>query len=185
PTCNDSTGRTYHDVRTAPSYFLLGRAVLSCDSEKCTLATRCGRGRWMMAAQWIRWNLWASIRLGRSLSRKLSSWFVHMRLASGVGVSAMRGERIGHRPRRYGVRAKGDVLRSMIHSRGLTGAGMAEKAGVSASTVSQAMAGQPIHPAKLRAIVAALAAIDPLPGMDVLVDPGNLGRAANGAGGER
>lgn len=73
----------------------------------------------------------------------------------------------------------------MIHSRGLTGSGIADKAGVSASTVSQAMAGRRIHPAKLRAIVAALAAIDPVPGMDVLVDSADLRQPGSGAGGER
>ena len=60
-------------------------------------------------------------------------------------------------------------LRHQMRLRGLTGAELARKAGVSPATISHALNGRRIHPTKLRAISAALHRIPPLPGVDALL----------------
>jgi transcriptional regulator with XRE-family HTH domain len=65
--------------------------------------------------------------------------------------------------RPYGVRVEGSALRRELDIRGVTAADVARRAKVAASTVSQALNGRRIHPRKLQAIAAALAAIQPLP----------------------
>jgi hypothetical protein len=65
-------------------------------------------------------------------------------------------------------------LRHQMRVRGLTGAEVARRAKahghrVAEATISHALNGWRIHPAKLRAIAAVLQQVDPLPGVDGLV----------------
>jgi DNA-binding LacI/PurR family transcriptional regulator len=53
---------------------------------------------------------------------------------------------------------------------GLYGSDLAREAHVAEATVSRALNGRPIQPATFRAIVTALAALDPVPGADGLID---------------
>jgi transcriptional regulator with XRE-family HTH domain len=56
-----------------------------------------------------------------------------------------------------------------MRQRGLTGAELARRAAVSAATISHAVNGRRIHPAKLRAILDAMHRAEPLPGLDLLI----------------
>jgi len=75
------------------------------------------------------------------------------------------------RPRAYGVAVRGAELRREMRMRGLTGAELARSAGVSSATVPQAVNDRRVHPRKLHAIVGALAALAPLPGLAQFADP--------------
>lgn len=77
----------------------------------------------------------------------------------------------------YGVAMRGDVLREQMQLRGLTSADLARLAGaempfkktsLSPATISHALAGRRLHPRTFRAIAAALAKVEPVPGSDVL-----------------
>lgn len=54
--------------------------------------------------------------------------------------------------------------------RGLTGAELARRANRSAATVSQALNGHRIHPATLSAIARVLNDVEPLPGLESLIE---------------
>lgn len=71
--------------------------------------------------------------------------------------------------RPYSVAVNASELRHQMRVRGLTGATLAKRAGVSAATVSHALNGRRIHPAKLRAIAVELHNTEPMPGIDVLI----------------
>jgi hypothetical protein len=91
----------------------------------------------------------------------------------------------GHRRRerrppapRYSVAVNATELRHQMRLRGLTAAEVARRARarghrVAEATISHALNGWRIHPAKLRAIAVVLQEIEPLPGVDglVLADP--------------
>jgi predicted transcriptional regulator len=68
--------------------------------------------------------------------------------------------------RSYGIVINGRELRRQRLIRGLTGADLARRARVAATTVSHAENGRPIHPRKLYAIVAILAEREPIPGFE-------------------
>lgn len=70
----------------------------------------------------------------------------------------------------HGVRVKAIRLRSWMESLGLTNAGLAREAKVSRATVSNALSGRPIQRSTFRAIAAALADLQPIPGADQLID---------------
>ena len=73
----------------------------------------------------------------------------------------------------FGVRLRADVLNERMQALGLTGAALARKAKVSEATISQARNGHRIHPVKFRAIgkaLAELADLDPIPGVEALID---------------
>jgi transcriptional regulator with XRE-family HTH domain len=70
----------------------------------------------------------------------------------------------------FGVAVNSNVLRRQMHVRGLTGAELARRARVAEATISHALNGRRIHPAKLRAIAGALSQVEPLPGADMLLD---------------
>ena len=72
--------------------------------------------------------------------------------------------------RRFSVAVNSAALRRQMRERGLTGAELARRARVSAATVSHALNGRRIHPAKFRAIAAELHKVEPVPGTDGLVD---------------
>jgi transcriptional regulator with XRE-family HTH domain len=63
----------------------------------------------------------------------------------------------------------GEALRHEMHRRGLTCRDLARRAKVAPGTISRAVHGGRLHPAKLRAILEAIHASVPLPGLDVLV----------------
>jgi Helix-turn-helix domain len=74
----------------------------------------------------------------------------------------------------YSVLVDGAMLRHQMRIRGLTAAEVARRARqrgqcVSEATISHAVNGYRIHPAKLRAIAAVLHDMDPLPGVEVLL----------------
>ncbi len=74
----------------------------------------------------------------------------------------------------YGVLVNAATLRHQMRLRGLTAAEVARRArrrklSVSEATISHALNGHRIHPAKLRAIAAVLHDAEPLPGVDELV----------------
>jgi hypothetical protein len=74
----------------------------------------------------------------------------------------------------YSVLVNGAMLRHQMRIRGLTAAEVARRARqrgqrVSEATISHAVNGYRIHPAKLRAIAAVLHEMDPLPGVEVLL----------------
>ena len=69
------------------------------------------------------------------------------------------------RARAYGVAVRGRELLREMRARGLTGAELARRAGVSAATVSQAVNDRRVHPRKLQAIVAVIASLEPVPGI--------------------
>lgn len=74
----------------------------------------------------------------------------------------------------YSVLVNGAGLRHQMRLRGLTAAEVARRARqrgqrVSEATISHALNGHRIHPAKLRAIAAVLHEDDPLPGVDFLL----------------
>src|SRR5215471_636229 len=76
----------------------------------------------------------------------------------------------------YSVLVNGPMLRHQMRLRGLTAAEVARRSGnrgqrVSEATISHAINGHRIHPAKLRAIAAVLHAEDPLPGAESLMQP--------------
>jgi Bacterial regulatory proteins, lacI family len=62
---------------------------------------------------------------------------------------------------------------------GLYGCDLAREANVAEATISRALNGRTIQPATFRAIVSALAGLDPIPGAEALIDPdGQNGREA-------
>jgi transcriptional regulator with XRE-family HTH domain len=63
----------------------------------------------------------------------------------------------------------GVELRWQLTLRGMTASDLARLAKVSPPTVSQALRGRPLSPHSVRAIVCALAGVDPLPGSAALV----------------
>ena len=74
----------------------------------------------------------------------------------------------------YSVAVDGPELRRQMRLRGLTGAELARRArtrghGVAEATISHALHGRRIHPAKLRAIASILHDVQPLPGVESLV----------------
>jgi len=74
----------------------------------------------------------------------------------------------------YSVAVNAAELRHQMRLRGLTGAEVARRAKtrghkVAEATISHALNGWRIHPAKLRAIAAVLQEVDPLPGVESLV----------------
>jgi transcriptional regulator with XRE-family HTH domain len=71
--------------------------------------------------------------------------------------------------RAYGVEVDAVELRREMRRLGITGAELARRAKVSPATVSHALNGRRIHPAKLRAIRAALNDMKPMPGWDNLL----------------
>jgi transcriptional regulator with XRE-family HTH domain len=71
--------------------------------------------------------------------------------------------------RPYGVEVDADELLREMRRLGITGAELARRAKVSPATVSHALNGRRIHPAKLRAILAALNEMKPMPGWDNLL----------------
>lgn len=71
--------------------------------------------------------------------------------------------------RPYSVAVNAAELRHQMRLRGLTGAALAKRAGVSTATVSHALNGRRIHPAKLRAIALELHKAEPMPGVDALI----------------
>jgi DNA-binding Xre family transcriptional regulator len=75
-------------------------------------------------------------------------------------------------PTPFTVAVKAVQLRHQMHVRGMTGAELARRAGISAATVSHALNGRRIHPKKLMAMVMALLRVEPVPGLDALVDIG-------------
>jgi hypothetical protein len=79
--------------------------------------------------------------------------------------------------RPYGVEVDADELLREMRRLGITGAELAREAKVSPATVSHALNGRRIHPAKLRAIRGALNRMKPIPGWDSLLRKGgsNLG----------
>jgi transcriptional regulator with XRE-family HTH domain len=92
------------------------------------------------------------------------------------------------RAKAYGIAVKGLELRRQMLVRGLTGAALARRAGVSAATVSQAVNDRRVHPDKLRAIVAVLATIEPIPGITQFAaedDQGLLGTEQSPWSGDR
>jgi transcriptional regulator with XRE-family HTH domain len=70
----------------------------------------------------------------------------------------------------FGVAVNANALRRQMQLRGLTGTALARRARVSEATISHALNGRRIHPAKLRAIADALSQVQPLPGADALVE---------------
>ncbi len=75
----------------------------------------------------------------------------------------------------YSVLVNGAMLRHQMRIRGLTAAEVARRAKqhghrVSEATISHAVNGYRIHPAKLRAIAAVLHEMEPLPGVEVLLE---------------
>ncbi len=74
----------------------------------------------------------------------------------------------------YSVAVNGAELRHQMRLRGLTAAEVARRARargtrVSEATISHALNGRRIHPAKLHAIAGVLHDVEPLPGVDRLV----------------
>jgi transcriptional regulator with XRE-family HTH domain len=74
----------------------------------------------------------------------------------------------------YSVAVNGAELRHQMRIRGLTAAELARRARarrakVSEATISHALNGRRIHPAKLHAIAGVLQDVEPLPGVDRLV----------------
>jgi len=67
---------------------------------------------------------------------------------------------------RSSVEVDSDDLRHQMELRGLTGVELARLAGVSPSTVSHALSGRRLHPAKRRAIYVALLGVEPIIGED-------------------
>ena len=63
----------------------------------------------------------------------------------------------------------GDELRRQLTLRGMTAADLARLASVSAPTVSQALRGRPLSPHSVKAIVNALARVNPLPAAPGLI----------------
>jgi transcriptional regulator with XRE-family HTH domain len=63
----------------------------------------------------------------------------------------------------------GDELRRQLTLRGMTASDLARLANVSPPTVSQALRGRVLSPHSVRAIICALAGVDPLPGAAALV----------------
>lgn len=105
-------------------------------------------------------------------------------LAGAGGVPQGQASRSGHMsaapdatstpsPPPFSVVVRVGELRHQMHIRGLTGAELARRAGISAATVSHALNGRRIHPRKLMAMVAALVRVEPMPGIDALVDVGS------------
>lgn len=70
----------------------------------------------------------------------------------------------------YAVVVKGGELRRRMTRLGLSTVMLASRARVARGTVSHALNGRPIHPAKLRAIAIALAECEPIPGAEGLID---------------
>ncbi len=75
----------------------------------------------------------------------------------------------------YSVLVNGPMLRHQMRLRGLTAAEVARRAKrhghkISEATISHAVNGYRIHPAKLRAIAAVLNEMEPLPGVEVLLE---------------
>ncbi len=69
----------------------------------------------------------------------------------------------------YSVRIDTRELRHAMRIRGLTGAELARRAGVSQATISHTINGRRIHPATLRAISAVLHSVPPLEDVEALV----------------
>ncbi len=69
----------------------------------------------------------------------------------------------------YSVRIDTRELRHAMRIRGLTGAELARRAGVSQATISHTINGRRIHPATLRAINAVLHSVPPLEDVEALV----------------
>ena len=69
----------------------------------------------------------------------------------------------------FGVRVDAVELRHAMRIRGLTGADLARRAGVSQATISHTINGRRIHPATLRAISAVLHSVPPLEDVEALV----------------
>ncbi len=102
------------------------------------------------------------------------------------------GAETGRRPRDrrstsppYSVAVNAAELRHQMRLRGLTAAEVARRAKarghrVAEATISHALNGWRIHPAKLRAIAGVLQEVEPLPGLDGLVladaPPSDAGR---------
>lgn len=74
----------------------------------------------------------------------------------------------------YGVSVNGAALRQQMRDRGLTATDVVDltEGRVSRATVSHALNGRRIHPRKLRAIAAALAKVERIPGIEVLTEAG-------------
>ena len=83
--------------------------------------------------------------------------------------NAMEATSHGSASRRYSVAVKADELRQQMRLRGLTGAELARRAKVSATTVSHALNGRRIHPAKLHRIAIELHKAEPMPGAETLL----------------
>jgi hypothetical protein len=86
----------------------------------------------------------------------------------------------------YSVAVNATELRHQMRLRGLTAAEVARRAKargqrVAEATISHALNGHRIHPAKLRAIAAVLQDIQPLPGVDALLRPEPDPGSAHGA----
>lgn len=82
--------------------------------------------------------------------------------------------------RPYGVEVDAEQLLREMRRLGITGAELARLAKVSPATVSHALNGRRLHPAKLRAIRAALNGMKPVPGWDSLLRKNESDRADGG-----
>ena len=73
--------------------------------------------------------------------------------------------------RTFCMTINGEALRREMHRRGLTCRELARRAKVAPGTVSRAVNGGRLHPAKVRAIRIALNELEPLAGLDSLILP--------------
>jgi hypothetical protein len=77
---------------------------------------------------------------------------------------------VRRRPARlYSVAVNAAELRHQMRVRGLTGAELARRANVSPATISHALNGRRIHPAKFRKIAMELHKAEPMPGVEMLI----------------
>jgi transcriptional regulator with XRE-family HTH domain len=85
------------------------------------------------------------------------------------------------RPTRlYSVAVNAAELRHQMRVRGLTGAELARRANVSPATISHALNGRRIHPAKFRKIATELHKAEPMPGVDALIQRESNAEAEDG-----
>ncbi|MGH7882272.1 MAG: helix-turn-helix domain-containing protein [Candidatus Dormibacteraceae bacterium] len=78
------------------------------------------------------------------------------------------------------VKVHVNQLRREMYLRGFSGSELARKAGVSQATVSHALNGRRILPAKLRALAAALIKVELIPGIDGFIAPDEEESATEG-----
>jgi hypothetical protein len=89
---------------------------------------------------------------------------------SGQQASAVQGDPPMASAASFRVRVgTAELLRRML-ALGLSGVELARRAKVAEGTISHALQGRPIQPATLRAIAAALNRLEPVPGVDGLID---------------